>query len=158
MKKSTPAKFDLRDLCIVRYDPKDLEQIMEIENSSFAAPWTKQSYEELAPLDTISFWEAKIGDEVAGYMLFQHIGGEMELHTFAVAPNFRRVGIARKLLRHMISEARVLEVRRIFLQVRPSNAPARALYDSLGFKSIGVRRKYYRDDGEDALVMKLDLN
>lgn len=151
------ANSEAGGIRIVRYEPADIDAIMEIENVSFTAPWSRQSYEELVPLDTISFWVAKDGDVVVGYALFQHIGGEMELHTLAVSTFMRRKGIAKRLMLHMMSEAKKMEVRRIFLQVRPSNAAARKMYDGLGFKVIGMRKRYYRDDGENALVMKLDI-
>ncbi|MFH0800499.1 MAG: ribosomal protein S18-alanine N-acetyltransferase [Pseudomonadota bacterium] len=139
------------------YDPADLDEMMEIENLSFTAPWSRNSYEELSPLDTIHIWIAKLKKRVVGYMLFQNLGEDIELHTLAVAPALRRKGIARKLMDHMIAEGRRFGIKRIFLQVRPSNASARPFYEDLGFKPIGLRRAYYRDDGEDAMVMKLEL-
>lgn len=140
---------------IERYGPLDLDAIMEIEVASFTAPWSRSSYEELAPLDSVDIWVARAGGRLVGYMLFQHVGSEMELHTLAVAPDMRRRGIAKRLLETMSSEAARLDVKDIFLQVRPTNGAARALYGAMGFKEVGLRRAYYKDDGEDALVLKL---
>jgi len=142
---------------IERYAPKDIDELMAIEVRSFSAPWSRESYEELWPLESVDIWVARDGGKLAGYMLLQHIGEEMELHTLATAPEMRRRGVARRLLTHMMDEARRMGVLRIFLQVRPSNAPARALYASLGFLPVGLRRKYYKDDDEDALVLKLEI-
>lgn len=144
-------------LRIERYDPVDLDSIMSIELASFSAPWSRESYQELAPLESIDIWIIKDSDELIGYMLLQHVSNEMELHTLAIKPNRRRSGVARILLNYMIDEARRLNVSKIFLQVRPSNIPARSLYNSFGFKLIGIRRRYYQDNDEDALVMRLDV-
>lgn len=139
------------------YCPSDLDEIMEIENVSFTAPWPRSSYEELARLDTVNIWVAKIDTKLVAYMLIQHMSDEIELHSIAVAPEFRRQGIARKLIAHMMSEAGRLKIRKIFLQVRPSNSQARQMYEKIGFRSVGIRRSYYRDNGEDALVMRLEI-
>lgn len=151
------AKERTPSLRIEPYAQADLDGLMEIENLSFTAPWSRQSYEELWPLESVDIWVARHGTELVGYMLFQHIGEEMELHTLGVRPERRRQGIARRLIEHMIAEARRLGVRRIFLQVRPSNEAARALYGVFGFKVIGLRHGYYRDNNEDALVLRLEL-
>jgi len=135
-----------------------MDELMEIENRSFTLPWSRSSYEELWPLDSIEVWIAKIGSEMVGYYLVQKVGDEAELHTFAVKPEHRRCGIGQMLLDHMMGRARKKGTLFIYLQVRPSNAPARALYDKLGFKPVGVRKRYYRDNDEDALVLRLKLS
>lgn len=145
------------ELSIEPYDPSDLDSIMAIENVSFTAPWSRASYEELAPLDSVNIWVGKIKGELVCYMLCQRVGDEMELHTIAVAPSWRQKGIGRRFMAHMIAEARRVGVSKIYLLVRPSNNAAVSLYKEHGFKGIGVRRAYYRDNGEDALVMRLEL-
>lgn len=144
-------------LRIEPFDPSDLDALMEIENSSFSLPWSRQSYEDLWPVHGIAIWMARVGHELAGYMLLQTVGEEMELHTFAVRPDLRRRQIGRRLLDFMIEEAQKAGVKRIFLQVRPTNSPARALYEKMGFTTVGIRRRYYRDNDEDAFVMRLNL-
>lgn len=143
---------------IIPYKPSDLDSMMEIEMEAFAgAHWSKESYEELAPLDSISIRVAKIGDKLVGYMLFQHFEGEMELHTIAVHKDYRNQKIGRALVEYMLKEASTLGVNWVFLQVRPSSKYALGLYQSFGFRKIGVRKRYYRNDGEDAYVMRLDF-
>ncbi len=155
---SAEAEAGLPDaLRIEPFDPTDLDELMEIENSSFSLPWSRQSYEELWPVNGISIWVARVDHEMAGYMLLQTVGEEMELHTFAVRPDLRRRRIGRRLLDFMVGQARQAGVKRIFLQVRPTNSPARALYEKLGFATVGIRRRYYRDNDEDAFVMRLLL-
>lgn len=142
---------------IEKYDPVDLDAIMEIENASFNLPWTRRAYEEASALDAISIWVAKVDAELVGYMLLQYVADELELHTFAVKPTFRKKGVGRKLMEHMLAEGKKIAVQNLFLQVRPSNVAARALYKSLGFVDLAVRRAYYEDDKEDAIIMKLIL-
>ncbi len=144
-------------LAIVPFEEGDLDVIMGIENASFPTPWTRQCYLDLAPLDSISFFVVKLKGEIVGYMLYQRWAEEMELHTIAVSPSHRRTGVAKKMMEHMTADAEKRGVKRIFLQVRPSNAPARSLYTSFGFHVIGARRGYYRDNFEDALVMRMEL-
>ena len=145
------------EIRILSFKEADLDRIMEIENDSFASPWTRQCYLDLSPLETISFFVVKDGEELVGYMLYQVWEEEMELHTIAVDPERRRQGIARKMIAFMKEDATARAVERIFLQVRPSNEAARSLYQSFGFNVIGVRRGYYRDNLEDAFVMRLDM-
>ncbi len=127
--------------------------MMEIEVRSFALPWTRQSYEDLAPLDTIRIWVAKQEGAVVGYMLYQFWGEELELHSIAVKPELRGQGIGAELVEHMLVQAAGIGVQRIYLLVRPSNAAALTLYRRYGFELVGVRHKYYSDNNENALIM-----
>lgn len=138
---------------IVPFEPGDLDAMMEIENRAFTVPWTRSSYEELAPLSSIRIWVAKKDDELVGYMLYQFWGDEMELHSIAAKPEVQRNGIGSQLMEHMLIEASKLGITHIYLLVRPSNEEARALYRKYGFAVVGVRHKYYRDNGENALIM-----
>jgi ribosomal-protein-alanine N-acetyltransferase len=90
---------------------------------------------------------------VAGVIVTQIAGGEAEILNLAVSPDRRRRGVARSLLAFVIAELRRLEAESIFLEVRESNAPARALYEDEGFTNAGRRRWYYRSPPEDALVL-----
>ena len=143
-------------IVIVRYDPDDLDQMMAIEVRAFTAPWSRQSYEDLVTLDSIHIWVAKQGDEVVGYMLYQFWGDELELHNITTKPEREREGIGTMLMEHMLTQAGLIGIRRIYLLVRPSNEAARALYGKYGFTVVGVRHKYYRDNAENALLMCWD--
>ena len=157
MSMATVSSEDKAHIEIVPFHEADLDEIMAIEDVSFSAPWSRQSYLDLAPLDTISFFVVKQDDRVVGYMLYQTWEEEMELHTIAVDPNHRREGVGRRMLEYLLSDATTRGVERVFLQVRPSNVAARTLYTQFGFYVIGVRHHYYRDNYEDALVMRRDL-
>ena len=146
------------EIRIEPFRPEDLDAIMEIEDCSFTAPWSRKSYEELWPQKAIDVWVAWQGDELVGYYLVQTAKFEQELHTFAVKPELRRRGIGRLMMDHMLEKARGRGVEYIYLQVRPSNQEAKELYKSFGFVGIGMRRNYYHDNSEDALVMGLKLS
>ena len=143
----------MADVNIVPFKPDDLDQMMEIEVRVFATPWSRQSYEELYPLDTIQIWVAKIDDEIVGYLLYQFFGDEMELHSIAVKPEFQNRGIGALLMEHVLVRASLLGISRIYLLVRPSNEAAKRLYARFGFNVVGVRRNYYWDNSENALIM-----
>jgi ribosomal-protein-alanine N-acetyltransferase len=153
---ASPAPKEER-IRIEPFRPEDLDAIMEIEDRSFTAPWSRKSYEDLWAQESIGFWVARQGGELVGYYLVQTSGLEQELHTFAVKPELRGRGIGRSMMDHMLGRARGRGVEYIYLQVRPSNKEAKELYKSLGFVGIGMRRNYYRDNFEDALVMGLKL-
>ncbi len=145
------------DLRIEPFRPRDLDAMMEIENRSFSLPWSRQFYEQLWPQDAIDIWVGWYGHELVAYYLIQTVGSEMELHTFAVKPELRKQGIGTKLMDHMLALADERGVKHIFLQVRPSNKEAISLYTHIGFLPIAVRKGYYQDNGEDALVMRFDV-
>jgi ribosomal-protein-alanine N-acetyltransferase len=144
-------------LSIEPFRPEDLDAIMEIEDRSFTAPWSRKSYQDLWSQESIDFWVVRQSGELVGYYLVQTSGLEQELHTFAVKPELRRRGIGRAMMDHMLGRARYKGVEYIYLQVRPSNEEAKELYKSLGFVGIGMRKHYYRDNFEDALVIGLKL-
>ena len=141
---------------IVRFEPDDLDQMMAIEVRAFTAPWSRQSYEDLVTLDSIHIWVAKSGEEVVGYMLYQFWGDELELHVIAAKPERQRSGIGTLLMEHMLTQAGLIGIRRIYLLVRQTNDAALNLYKKYGFKVVGMRHKYYRDNGENALLMCMD--
>ncbi len=155
---SASGALEDEKLRIEPFRPEDLDAIMEIENRSFTAPWSRKSYEQLWPQESIDFWVAWQGDGVVSYYLVQTAKFEQELHTFAVKPELRRRGIGRQMMEHMLEKARGRGVEYIYLQVRPSNQEAKELYNSLGFAEIGMRRNYYHNNFEDALVMGLKLS
>jgi [ribosomal protein S18]-alanine N-acetyltransferase len=82
--------------------------------------------------------------------------GDASVQTIGVAPELRRAGLGRVLLRTLLAEAMARDSRAVFLEVRVDNEPAQALYRDHGFEPVGVRRRYYQPEGVDALVMRLD--
>ena len=100
---------------------------------------------------------ASTGQGITGYLIGREVAGTGEVLNLAVAPEFRRYGMARALLRAGLTYLRKRRVEEVFLEVRESNRSAQALYLSSGFRPVGQRAAYYRNPKEDALVLWLAL-
>jgi [ribosomal protein S18]-alanine N-acetyltransferase len=134
-------------------ESSDLPTAMEVDSLCLPRPWSKSVWrEELgSPFGLYLVLEER--GEIFGQIGVRHVLDELHVTTLAVRPERRRQGHARALMGAAL--AAFPEVRRVFLEVRPSNAAARSLYEALGFATTGLRRRYYGD--EDALLMTLDL-
>ena len=134
-------------------EPSDLPAAMEIDALCLPKPWSEAVWrEELrSPFGLYLFLEE--GGEIFGQIGVRHVLDELHITTLAVRPEHRRQGHARTLMGAAL--AAFPEARRVHLEVRPTNASARALYEALGFAATGLRRRYYGD--EDALLMTLNL-
>lgn len=134
----------------------DLNQVVQIEQSSFADPWTEESFRRLLGGHPAIFQviECPPDFRVAGYVIAFAVGEDAELLNVAVESKFRGKGLAGQMLDAVLMELGGRGVRTAFLEVRESNSAARALYGSRGFTEIGRRRNYYRRPVEDALVMR----
>lgn len=137
--------------------PADLDEAMAIERSSFRYPWSSRFFLEELQVPCARSILAHDGGKIIGYVLFWFLADEVDIHNIAVHADFRRCGIARSLLKQVVDQARSRGCLRVTLEVRVSNMPAQRLYESLGFVAKGVRKGYYSDNGEDALVMSLEL-
>jgi ribosomal-protein-alanine N-acetyltransferase len=132
----------------------DLGAIMEIDQASFSSPWTREMYEEELRNDrSFIFVARRAGCPVAGYCSFWVIVDEIHVNNIAVRPEWRRHGIGRALVEHLLAEGRRRRCRAATLEVRRSNGAALRLYEGVGFTQRGVRRRYYRDPDDDALVL-----
>lgn len=131
--------------------------LLDIERASQPSPWSAQQFEEEIASSTSWCWVLHEGPTVHGYICYRRMVDEVELLNVAVAPASRRRGFGEALVRVLLREANELGATRIVLEVRASNTAARSLYARLGFGPLGVRRGYYRDNGEDALVLGLPL-
>ena len=129
-------------------------QIAALERVCFSDPWSEKSI--LSELENpLSCWlVAMDGERLAGYVGSQTVLGETDMMNLAVDPDYRRKGLGKELILSLIEVLRQRESRCLTLEVRDSNAPARALYEGLGFQEIGRRRNYYRNPREDALIYK----
>ncbi|HEX8690207.1 MAG TPA: ribosomal protein S18-alanine N-acetyltransferase [Solirubrobacterales bacterium] len=132
----------------------DLPSVISIERRSFPAPWSLAMFVlELSKPSGICLAAIEDG-ELLGYLVCSRYDRVWHLMNVAVAPERRRRGVARRLISQLIEEG---GGRLPFtLEVRVSNNEAIAMYESLGFRSAGVRPRYYQDNGEDALIMWLD--
>ena len=137
--------------------PSDIEPIMAIERASFSSPWSARFFLDELKSPYARSLLAEIDGAIIGYALYWMLPIDADVHNLAVHPAFRRRGIGRSLLEAVVAKAREQGLTRVTLEVRQSNQAAQRLYESLGFVAQGVRKGYYSDDGEDALVMALTL-
>ncbi len=141
----------------VRIEPMELEDIPSvhvIERTSFIVPWPDDAYRnELLTNRLASYIVARSGDEVVGFAGLWVMVDEAHVTTFAVDPRWRRRGIGERLLLALLELAVARRAREATLEVRLSNMPARRLYEKYGFRPVGIRPRYYSDNGEDALIM-----
>ncbi|MEW6385977.1 MAG: ribosomal protein S18-alanine N-acetyltransferase [Thermodesulfobacteriota bacterium] len=137
----------------------DVKALLEIERLSFASPWSLWCF--LAEVSNPVSHTLLIGPsppqswQTWGYIIFWVVAQEMHILNLAVHPRHRRQGLARALLRAALAKARDLDAKAAWLEVRPSNQPARALYTSFGFQEVGYRPHYYADNREAALILSL---
>ncbi len=132
----------------------DLLRVSEIEQASFPTPWPRDAYtHELRENRLACYLVARTVHQVVGYTGMWIILDEAHVTTIAVAPEYRRQRIGERLLVALLDEAMRRGARWVTLEVRKSNAGAQALYHKYGFREIGVRRGYYSDNREDAIVM-----
>jgi ribosomal-protein-alanine N-acetyltransferase len=139
--------------------PADLDGVMAIEEASFPTPWSRALFEEEIGRrfsDAIVV-VGEAGGAVAGYAICWTIGEESHLLNIAVRPDVRRGGVGRSLLKECLRRSMLSGGRRIFLEVRPTNQEAIRLYESEGFRFVGIRRGYYTDTGEDAIVFAREI-
>lgn len=136
----------------------DLPQVHQLEQEIFPTPWSLNSYKfELEQNTASRQWviEAQ-GGQIAAYIVCWLLGDDhVHIANLAVAPVYRRQGLARWLLAHALAEAAVTGARTAALEVRAGNLAAQALYASFGFEVAATRKSYYQNNQEDALLMHL---
>lgn len=130
----------------------DLDEVAALEAVCYADPWSRDQFQRELETSCAFSDLCRIDGDLAGYHCYWLIAGEMQILNLAIAPEFQRRGLARRLLNHAFARCRPLALQRAYLEVRTSNAAAITLYRSCGFSEVGLRRGYYAD-GEDALLM-----
>ena len=129
-------------------------QVAALEELCFRDPWSENSVaSELN--NPLSYWLVALeGEQVAGYVGSQTVLGETDMMNIAVHPDHRRKGVAEGLINALVEGLKARESHSLTLEVRSSNAPAISLYEKLGFARIGLRKNYYRNPKEDALILR----
>ena len=136
---------------------EDLPSVHAIERSSFLVPWPDDAYRnELLTNRLASYVVARAGVEVVGFGGLWVMVDEAHITSFAVDPRWRRRGVGERMLLALLDRAVERGAREATLEVRLSNMPARRLYEKYGFRPVGIRPRYYSDNGEDALIMTTD--
>lgn len=132
--------------------PEEIPGILEIEQLCFKDPWSERMIVNSmkSGLDT---WLVLKEEGAAGYCVFRIVADECELLRIAVRPEYRGRGLSKKLMDQLVFYSRQKDVKSIFLEVRESNERARNLYRSYGFTEEGIRKHYYLNPCEDAVLM-----
>jgi ribosomal-protein-alanine N-acetyltransferase len=135
----------------------DIEAIMQIETAVYPFPWTAGNFRDSLKAG-YDAWLLEDEGGAIGYAVVMWLPDEVHLLNLSVAAACQRRGVARALLRWLVDDTRKRGADSMMLEVRPSNGPARLLYQGFGFEQIGLRRRYYPaagDSREDALVLRL---
>lgn len=137
---------------------EDIPQIIEVEHESFTVPWTADGFRnELKHNPYAHYIVMEREDRIIGYAGMWLIFDEAHITNIAVREKYRGMKLGFKLLQKLIQEARSLGADKMTLEVRVSNRVAQNLYEKFGFRSVGVRKGYYSDNQEDALIMWADI-
>ena len=141
-------------MLITTMNATHVSQVAELEKLCFSDPWSEKSVaSELN--NPLSLWlVAQEGERLAGYVGSQTVLDETDMMNIAVHPDYRRCGVARQLVEELVAGLKRRGSRCLTLEVRASNDPARKLYEKLGFQQIGLRKNYYRNPREDALILR----
>ena len=135
----------------------DVSAIAELEKLCFSDPWSENSIASEVN-NPLSYWlVAEIDGVVAGYIGSQTVLDAADMMNLAVSPDYRRQGVGQALVNALVEHLQQNKVIALLLEVRVSNAPAIALYESMGFEQVGRRPKYYHNPREDALIMRKGL-
>lgn len=130
-----------------------VDQVCVLEEEAFSMPWHKESFLEMIANENACYLVALIGEEVVASCGLRHIVGEGEITNVVTKGTMRGKGIGRQILLQLLEEGAKMGAEAFTLEVRVSNAPAIHLYESLGFVSEGVRKNFYEEPTEDALIM-----
>ena len=128
---------------------ENIDDILKIEEVCFSSPWSKESIAESLENPNSHFLIAYENDDVMGYMGLQIFSGEGYVTNIAVLPEYRGLGVAKKLIEEQLK----CDMDFISLEVRESNIPAIRLYEKMGFENMGIRPKFYSNPTENAIIM-----
>ena len=135
----------------------DIGYVAAIEAECFSEPWSEQAFSDVLYREDVVLLVADSGDGVDGYVCMYMAADEGEITNVAVKSDRRKTGIAQALMDELTGIAGQNGITKIFLEVRESNAPAIALYTGNGFEQNGLRKNFYRNPTENAILMVKDL-
>jgi len=139
---------------IVKTSIEHIDDIMIVETLSFKIPWSRGAIiEEITRNKFAIYLSARVGSRTVGYAGMWNVAGEGHITNVAVHPECRGSGIGSKLVENLIDMAKAQKIESMTLEVRKSNLIAQGLYGKFGFKASGLRKAYYADNGEDAIIM-----
>lgn len=147
-----------RTLRFESLDERHINRLLTIEDEAYPDPWTPGMFRQEMINRTSHFYVAYAESELVGYAGFWLLADEIHITKVTVVSLFRRRGYGREILKHLFAMGQQLGAQSVRLEVRESNKAARALYGSLGFQSVGIRRGYYARARESAVVMVKSLD
>lgn len=130
-----------------------IDGIAELEKQCFSQPWSREALAQELSVECAVFYAALINDAVVGYVGMHNICNEGYITNIAVDAEHRRNGIAKALINKLFEYAKINQLEFISLEVRVSNDAAIRLYEKTGFKAVGVRKRFYSNPTEDAVIM-----
>ena len=137
---------------------EDIDQILEVEHASFATPWSREAfYNEINKNKFAVYIVLEEDDKIIGYCGAWVVIDEAHVTNVAILPSYRGKKLGEALLRKMMTVAKEMGARSMTLEVRVTNHVAQSLYRKLGFQNGGIRKNYYTDNQEDALVMWVNI-
>ena len=140
-----------------RMEAKDIPEVVEIDRSSFSLPWTERSFKyEVQENLAARCWVTTVDGRVASMLVLWIIVDEAHIATIATHPQFRRRGFAKQMLVKSLTAAREEGARSALLEVRARHVVAQKIYCDIGFVEVGRRPMYYRDNGEEAVLMTME--
>lgn len=132
---------------------EDLDQVEAIEKEIFSLPWSKKSFHDACSHSENIYLVCADEDKIAGYCGLWTVFGEGNITNMAVSADYRRQGIGKALMQEMEKRGQQIDVSVFFLEVRESNEAAKKLYEQMGYREIGKRKRFYERPVEDAIVM-----
>ncbi|KNY27140.1 ribosomal protein S18-alanine N-acetyltransferase [Pseudobacteroides cellulosolvens] len=144
----------MSEIKVVPMALEHVDDIMIVENLSFSIPWSKAAFIEEITKNSFAYYYAGMFEGKAiGYGGMWQVFDEGHITNIAIHPEFRKIGVGSSILEHMIGESIKKGILRMTLEVRKSNESALKLYQKYGFVNEGIRKSYYADNGEDAIIM-----
>ena len=135
----------------------DCEQVAAIESASFSMPWSLKAFTDTVEKENFRYFVAEEAGEILGYCGFLFVLDEAEIPNVCVKASARKQGIGKQMMSVLVEEAAKLGITTLYLEVRESNAAARTLYKSLGFAEEGIRKNFYEQPVENAVLMSKTL-
>lgn len=141
-------------MVVRRMELSDVEAVYQLSCENFSEPWSFTSIEKEVSNSVATYFVADLKGEIVGFGGIWHVLDEGEIINIAVAKKYQRTGIGRTLLNQMMTCAQKKKLSVIHLEVRASNEGAKCLYTAQGFKQIAIRKAYYHNPSEDAIIME----
>lgn len=148
----------MKEIVIREMTLDDVNQVLEVERNSFQTPWTTDIfYTEIVDNDHAYYFVIEVNEKIVGYVGVWIVVDDAQITNIAILPEYRGMKLGEKLFGFVMHLLQSLNVSRLSLEVRVSNIPAQKLYRKFGLVPGGIRKNYYTDSGEDAIVMWVNI-